>query len=239
MISWRHLFQSAKGDGPDSTLVRPSNWNADHVAETDSTTPIVVGRQSPGAGPLEELPLNVLFPSGIVVPYAGVEANVPAGWLLCHGQSVNQVDFPSLYAAIGTTYGAGPGPATFALPDLRGVVIGGKSNMGGADRGNLPGGGTLGQYLGAASVGGLPVNVSVSGSVSVTVGGTLGGQVDAGFASAGGSAGGSNYATTGAPVSVSGNLGGGGSFSGGGSGGTTVGFGIIQPTVIMNAIIKT
>ena len=26
----KHLFVSAKADGPDATLVRPSNWNADH-----------------------------------------------------------------------------------------------------------------------------------------------------------------------------------------------------------------
>lgn len=239
MISWRHLFQSAKGDGPDSTLVRPSDWNADHIAETDNTTPIVVGRQSPGAGPLEELPLNVLFPSGIVVPYAGVEAAVPAGWLLCHGQSVNQADFPSLYIAIGTTYGAGPGPATFTLPDLRGVVIGYKSNMGGADRGNLPGGGTLGQYLGAASVGGLPV--TVSGAVGVNFGNVplVGGYASPSGAEVAAAPSGNGASARPHDHSVSGYTPLNGNFGVTLTGGTQVGFGIVQPTVTMNAIIKT
>jgi microcystin-dependent protein len=149
MFSIKHLFHSPKADGPDSTLVRPSSWNDNHDIQTTSTVPIVLGRTTPGAGPIEELPISVLFPPGAVIPYAG--ATAPAGWLLCFGQSLLQADYPTLYAAIGTTYGAGPGPATFQVPDLRGVTIGGKSNMGGADRGNLPGGAVLGQYLGESS----------------------------------------------------------------------------------------
>ena len=30
-ISLKHTFQSAKADGTDSTLVQPSNWNAEHT----------------------------------------------------------------------------------------------------------------------------------------------------------------------------------------------------------------
>ena len=30
MAQVRHAFVSAKSDDPDTTLVRPSNWNADH-----------------------------------------------------------------------------------------------------------------------------------------------------------------------------------------------------------------
>lgn len=29
----RHIFVSQKPDGPDPTVVRPSDWNADHVLE--------------------------------------------------------------------------------------------------------------------------------------------------------------------------------------------------------------
>ena len=154
----KHKFHSAKGDGPDSTLVRPSAWDDDHDFLTTSTTPIVLGRQSPGAGVIEELPLSVIFPTGVIVPYAGAAA--PTGWLLCYGQSVTQASQPGLYAVIGQTYGAGPGPATFVIPDLRGTTLAGRSNMGGADRGNLPGGATLGQYLGAPTIGGLTVTLA-------------------------------------------------------------------------------
>jgi len=235
-ISVKHKFHSAKGDGPDSTLVRPSAWDDDHDFQTTSTTPIVLGRQTPGAGPIEELPLNVLFPAGGVLPFAG--SVLPAGWLFCYGQSVNQVDFPALYAAIGTTYGAGPGPATFVIPDLRGTVVGGKSNMGGADRGNLPGGATLGQYLGAPSAG---VNFTSLGALHTDYG-NIGfqqtfGAITTGNASAGGSAGGSTYAVLNDQVTVGGFTRVIGDFTVSVFGSTTIS--IVQPTVILNWIIKT
>src|SRR4051812_27004918 len=30
-LTVKHSFTSPKSDGPDSTLIRPSNWNADHT----------------------------------------------------------------------------------------------------------------------------------------------------------------------------------------------------------------
>ena len=32
-MSIKHAFESAKADGVDATLVRPSNWNAEHVTD--------------------------------------------------------------------------------------------------------------------------------------------------------------------------------------------------------------
>ena len=230
-----HKFRSSKGDGPDSTLVRPTAWDEDHDFLTTSTTPMVLGRQTPGAGPIEELPLNVIFPTGFVGDFAGPAA--PPGWLLCYGQSVNQADYPALYAIIGTTYGAGPGPSTFQVPDLRGVATAGKSNMGGADRGNLPGGATLGQYLGAPSVG---VNFNSSSTVNLNFGNLplQGGyaypsssQVPAANAGDGASGWSHDHSVQGF-VAVNGNFG----IAVYGQG-TTVS--IVQPTVVMNKIIKT
>jgi hypothetical protein len=34
-----HAFQSNQSDGADTTLVRPSNWNADHTWLADSADP--------------------------------------------------------------------------------------------------------------------------------------------------------------------------------------------------------
>lgn len=34
-MALKHTFQSAKADGGDATLVRPSNWNDDHVPDAD------------------------------------------------------------------------------------------------------------------------------------------------------------------------------------------------------------
>ncbi len=56
-------------------------------------------------------------PSGSIQMYAGNV--VPAGWLECNGQAVSRGVYAALFAAIGTTWGAGDGLATFNLPDLR------------------------------------------------------------------------------------------------------------------------
>ena len=43
----------------------------------------------------------------------------PAGWLLCQGQAVSRSVYPGLFAAIGTSFGAGDGATTFNLPNLQ------------------------------------------------------------------------------------------------------------------------
>lgn len=65
-------------------------------------------------------------PAGIVMPFAGSTA--PQGYLLCDGSAVSRTDYADLFAAIGTTYGAGDGSTTFNLPDLSGRVVIGVSN---------------------------------------------------------------------------------------------------------------
>lgn len=40
-------------------------------------------------------------------------------WLICNGQAVLRSAYPSLFAAIGTTYGPGDSSTTFNLPDLQ------------------------------------------------------------------------------------------------------------------------
>ena len=47
-------------------------------------------------------------------------AVAPAGWLLCNGSAVSRTTYAELFAAIGTSYGAGNGSTTFNLPDFRG-----------------------------------------------------------------------------------------------------------------------
>ncbi|MFJ3374838.1 phage tail protein [Pseudomonas sp. NPDC086112] len=45
----------------------------------------------------------------------------PTGWLTCNGAVVSRTSFASLFARIGTTFGAGDGVTTFTLPDMRGL----------------------------------------------------------------------------------------------------------------------
>ena len=47
---------------------------------------------------------------------------IPSGYLIENGLAVSRTTYASLFAAIGTTYGAGDGSTTFNLPDSRGRV---------------------------------------------------------------------------------------------------------------------
>ena len=90
-----------------------------------------------------------LIPAGVVSAFAGTAA--PTGYLLCYGQTINRSQYADLFAAIGTTYGAGDGSTTFVVPDLRGLVIAGLDNMGGTSANRLLGvvGSVDGDNLGA------------------------------------------------------------------------------------------
>ena len=49
--------------------------------------------------------------------------NPPSGWLKANGAAVSRTTYAALFAAIGTTFGAGDGRTTFNLPDLRGEFL--------------------------------------------------------------------------------------------------------------------
>ena len=59
--------------------------------------------------------------AGIITTFAG--SVPPAGWLPCDGSAVSRTDYATLFAVVGTTYGAGDGSTTFNLPDLSGRVV--------------------------------------------------------------------------------------------------------------------
>jgi microcystin-dependent protein len=152
--------------------------------------------------------------TGVVEPFAGTTA--PAGSLLCYGQAVSRTDYVGLFTVIGTTYGTGDGSTTFNVPDLRGAVAGGKSNMGGVDRGNLTGGATLGAAFGSQS------QVAITNSLGTP---TTGGPSDTQTVQAGsGVAVASINHNHSANVSVN---------------GTSGAFSIVQPTIVLNYVIKT
>ena len=50
-------------------------------------------------------------------------ATPPSGWLKANGAAVSRTTYAALFAAIGTTFGAGDGRTTFNLPDLRGEFL--------------------------------------------------------------------------------------------------------------------
>lgn len=54
-LSLKHKFTSPKADGPDTTRIRPSNWNDEHDIIMD--TQRILGRITASAGPVEDIPL--------------------------------------------------------------------------------------------------------------------------------------------------------------------------------------
>jgi microcystin-dependent protein len=85
--------------------------------------------------------LNGLWPSrpnhkpGYMLPTmigelrAFSSAEVPEGWLPCHGQLLSIRDHQAMFALLGTAYG-GNGRDTFGVPDLRGRAIAGTGDVG-------------------------------------------------------------------------------------------------------------
>ena len=75
----------------------------------------------------------VALPAGMIAPFA--MTTPPTGWLECNGATISRSTYATLFAAIGTTYGAGDGSSTFVLPDLRATFIRGFDNSRGIDTG--------------------------------------------------------------------------------------------------------
>ena len=72
-------------------------------------------------------------PPGLVAHFA--RSTPPPGWLKCNGAAVSRTAYAALYAALGTTFGAGNGSTTFKLPDLRGEFLRGWDQGRGVDGG--------------------------------------------------------------------------------------------------------
>jgi|SRR5215470_2156583 len=247
----KHKFVSAKADGTDNTLVKPTNWNDEHDVTTDAVTGgVVLGRpEGSGPGPIQDMPYSSVLPAGIIMAYGGAAA--PTGWLLCDGRSVLRSDYPNLFAAIGTTYGAADG-LHFSVPDLRGRVPCGLD--GGTGRISAVVANAMGAVGGQAQTratglsGYVDVNVSVNVSGSASVSGGLNGYIYSTSGSGLQFGGGGFFAEQNDLVTVSGTLNGSSSGSGSGSGSGTIRndgnnltsyFNTVQPTIAMNYIIRT
>lgn len=66
-------------------------------------------------------------------------ATAPSGWLKANGQAVSRTTYAALFAAIGTSYGAGDGSTTFTLPDMRGEFARAWDDSRGVDAGRAIG----------------------------------------------------------------------------------------------------
>jgi len=176
-------------------------------------------------------------PAGSIMMFAGAAA--PAGWLLCYGQAISRTDYAGLFAAIGITFGGGDGSTTFNLPDLRGRVGAGKDDMGGVAANRLTSGTITGGATTLGKVGGEEKHQLTKAelpnyNLTVTDPGHVHGVQRANIASSGaqyslfGAAGSqpdrnTESATTGISVA---------------SGGSDTAHTNVQPTMILNFIIR-
>ena len=93
---------------------------------TGNVTGDVAGNQSGGT----------VSPTNFVGAIVGFAMNTaPTGWLECNGSAVSRSGYANLFAAIGTTFGAGDGSTTFNLPDTRGYFLRGWDHSAGVDTG--------------------------------------------------------------------------------------------------------
>lgn len=74
----------------------------------------------------EKVSASTGVPAGAIM-FFGVKS-IPDGWLICNGANVSRTDYAALFAAIGTTYGAGDGSTTFGLPNLDGRFLEGTTS---------------------------------------------------------------------------------------------------------------
>ena len=83
----------------------------------------------------DAVPSGAVLQSGDVGYFAMNTA--PNGWLKANGAAVSRTTYAALFAAIGTTFGAGNGSTTFNLPDLRGEFLRGWDDGRGLDSGRV------------------------------------------------------------------------------------------------------
>lgn len=101
----------------NTTIDGNVDGSGDLILERRNGTTFNAG--SVGAPTGDQGPERPLAPGQISL-YGGAVA--PQGWAFCDGAPVSRVNFPDLFAVIGTQYGAGDGTTTFNLPNLKGRV---------------------------------------------------------------------------------------------------------------------
>mgnify|MGYP003136544525 CR=1 FL=1 len=177
-------------------------------------------------GTMKSVPASDLraysMPAGAVTPFAG--ASAPTGFLLCDGSAISRTTYSGLFTAISTTYGTGDGSSTFNIPDLRGRVVAGQDDMGGssADRLTDQTGGLNGDTLG--DTGGSETHTLSTAQMPAHTHTVTAHENPGGTGDSNGSEGGdSSFDRT----STTSSTGGGGAHNN------------VQPTIILNYIIKT
>jgi len=116
-VSARSILEAAA----DNDVVKLTGTQTVAGVKTFSSSPVLPGNASTALQAVPKQQLDALLPAGAVAHFAMSFA--PSGWLKADGSAVSRTAYAALFAAIGTTFGAGDGSTTFNLPDLRGEFI--------------------------------------------------------------------------------------------------------------------
>ena len=192
------------------------------------------------------------MPSGSIITYGGSSA--PTGWLICDGSAISRSTYATLFGILSTTYGVGDGSSTFNIPDIRGRVPAGKESSASRLTSGVSGltsttlgntGGAEGVTLTSAQSGivghthGLTMNAhthTFTGNAhSHTVNGVVGSGLGAGVVAGGGSVTTSSVTATGTNSTVTTT----GTIAAVNAANASAAHLNVQPTIILNYIIKT
>lgn len=145
-IQW---FQTLKSDPGGTWATRGQVFNTDGgVAFTWTPWDFIVPQSYVDAGDVDAVNTAVAqarVPAGAVTSFARNTA--PTGWLKANGAAVSRITYATLFAAIGTTFGAGDGSTTFNLPDLRAEFVRGWDDGRGVDSGRAFGSNQQGSII--------------------------------------------------------------------------------------------
>jgi microcystin-dependent protein len=130
LIANNETYGVTAGDG--KLKVKASGITSTELA-TDSVETEKIKDGAVTSDKLASSAVSAIIPTGTVMPFAGSSA--PTGFLVCGGQSLTVSSNQDLFEVIRYTYG-GSG-TSFNVPDLRGRVVAGQDNMGGTSANRL------------------------------------------------------------------------------------------------------
>lgn len=122
-----------EGDG--KLRVKTAGISSNELA-TDSVTEDKIKDQAVTSDKLASTAISAIMPTGTVIPFAGSTLPGNTGdWLFCDGSEYSETGtYSNLFSIIGSVYTKNDEtPGHFRVPDLRGRVVAGKDNMGGSD----------------------------------------------------------------------------------------------------------
>jgi len=182
-------------------------------------------------------------PIGALIDFTG-STSPNSSFVLPYGQAISRTTYSTYFAMVGTTYGSGDGSTTFNVPDLRGRVTAGKDDMGGSAASRL-----TSTYFGtgATTLGGVGQSNESNTLITANLppytpsGTNSGGAASFSYQN--------NNMTNGGSVTVNGIAGAGypntvntvftnPTFTGTPQGGTSTPLRTVQPTIILNKLLR-